>query len=152
MGYNAGEAHDFLTDLGDAGRSLYLWRQIPLDALYPAALALTLVRLFARSRKSANDQRLIRLGQVIALSAALADYSENAGIVAMLLTWPTFWPALALATGGTTIAKSALTTLAVLLALVSVTRRFFRASPRSAPFLREDVLQDLVPLDPAAAN
>lgn len=42
-GYTFSQAHSLLDALGVSGRGFYLTRQIPLDLIYPALLALTLV-------------------------------------------------------------------------------------------------------------
>jgi hypothetical protein len=118
FGYGSSEAATLLNALGVEGRNYYLSRQIPLDLLYPAMFAVTLIATVFWFGKRMPNSSLVRLGINLAVGAVLFDYAENLGIVAMIRSWPDTSDALVFATSAATIAKSALTTLAVLLTLV----------------------------------
>jgi len=114
VGYSPQDATAIVGGLGAEGRQYYLQRQIPLDTLYPALLALTLIfamRWFGS--RIAND-RLVRVGIILAVGAALCDYAENLGIVAMIWSWPNLSDALVHASSAASMSKSVLTTLAFL--------------------------------------
>jgi len=118
LGYRPADAATLLEALGVEGRAYYLSRQIPLDTLYPATLALTLVATIYWFGQRIPNSKLVRLGMVLSVSSALFDYVENIGIAAMIWNWPEASVPLVYAASTATIAKSALTTLAVLLVLI----------------------------------
>ena len=61
---------------------------------------------------------LVRVGIILSISAALCDYVENLGIVAMILSWPDLSAPLVYASSAATLAKSIFTTAAVMIAIV----------------------------------
>jgi hypothetical protein len=113
FGYDALGAAQFLDALGAEGRNYYLSRQIPIDMVYPALFAMTLVSLFRGLRQRVVGRNLCNAGIAFSVGAALCDYAENLGIAAMIKTWPTLSPALVHASSGATVAKSGLTVAAV---------------------------------------
>lgn len=117
LGYGPAEAEMLLKALGADGRAYYLSHQIALDTLYPAMLALTLIAAILWFGKPMRDSRLVRLGIAVSVGCALFDYIENLGIVAMLLSGPDVSSLLVFFASAATIAKSALTTLAILMTL-----------------------------------
>jgi len=118
LGYNPQDAAALLEGLGDAGRRYYLSRQIPLDTAYPAVLALFLVSLMHWFGQWMPTRHLIRIGITISIGAALCDYSENLGIIAMIMRWPDLSVPLVYASSVATVAKSFLTTAAVTIAIL----------------------------------
>lgn len=120
FGYGPADAAALLDALGVEGRHYYLGYQIPLDTLYPAMLALTLIALMSLFGRRMPDSRLVRLGIILSIGAALFDYGENLGIVAMIGTWPAPPAHLIHAASAASVAKSILTTLAVFLAFLIV--------------------------------
>jgi len=117
-GYSPQEATALLEGLGVEGRRYYLNRQIPLDTAYPALLALTLVSLMRWFGQSIPSQRLVRVGIILSIGAALCDYSENLGIAVMVLNWPDLSGPIVHASSIATVAKSGLTTAAVMMAIL----------------------------------
>lgn len=118
LGYVPKDAAALLEGLGAEGRAYYLSHQIALDTLYPAMLALTLIATFSWFGRHMPGSKLVRFGIVLSVGCALFDYLENIGIAAMIWSWPEVSIALVFAASTATIVKSALTTLAVLLALL----------------------------------
>ncbi len=114
FGYGTIEAAELLDALGSEGRWYYLNRQIPLDTVYPAFLALTLVFAMLWFGARLPKSKLVRIGIKFSVGAAVFDYGENLGIVAMILSWPNLSDALVHATSVVSVAKSALTSVAVL--------------------------------------
>lgn len=112
-GYDADHARVLLATLGEEGRHYYLTRQIPLDAVYPALLALSLSGSWRYLLDQLDVRRpsLTRLGGLPVLAGAF-DYGENGLIVRLLLDFSdatvVAWTPLASAL---TVAKSATTTL-----------------------------------------
>lgn len=119
FGYGPLDAATLLDALGADGRAYYLSRQIPLDTIYPALLALTLSSTVCWFGRRMPGSRLVRLGVAFAVGSALFDYVENIGIVAMIYGWPDVSGSLVTAVSTATIAKSFMTTMAVMLALAT---------------------------------
>ncbi|WP_136439525.1 hypothetical protein [Pacificoceanicola onchidii] len=119
LGYGPADATTLFEALGAEGRAYYLGYQIPLDTLYPATLALTLITTLLWVRQRIPESKLVRYGIALSASSALFDYIENLGIVAMIWNWPSISVPLVYAASTATIAKSAITTLAVLVVLLS---------------------------------
>ena len=117
-GYSNEQANSLLSALGSGGRWYYLTRQIPLDLLYPALMALTLVSLLHWLGSRGVDRRLIQVGIWFSIGAASADYLENTGICLMILSWPETSTNTVLAASVASIVKSGLTTGAVLIVLL----------------------------------
>ena len=119
LGYDPSDAATLLDSLGADGREYYLSRQIPLDTLYPAILALTLSCAICWFGRRLPDRRLVHLGVAFAVGSAMFDYLENLGIVAMIHGWQDVSGSLVYAASAATIAKSVTTTLAVMLVLAT---------------------------------
>ena len=123
-GYSLDDAAALIASLGEDGRHLYLWRQIPLDTFYPALLALWsagAICWFARPLRPA-PKRLFQTVASLAFVAALFDYLENTLIVWMLNTAPDLSPTLVGMASLATLAKSGFTTvvsIAVLLSMIA---------------------------------
>ncbi len=115
LGYNSEEVADLFSGLGEDGRHYYLSRQLPLDTLYPALLALTLACTMRWLGLSLPSSKIIRIGIATSVGAALFDYCENLGIMAMILSWPNLSEFLVHLTSAASVAKSVLTILALLL-------------------------------------
>src|SRR6056297_3263692 len=79
FGYAPADAAELLGGLGKDGRKYYLTRQIPLDTLYPALLALTLSSTICWFGRRMPNSGLVRLGVTLAVGSALFDYLENLG-------------------------------------------------------------------------
>ena len=130
-GYDAKDAAELLSALGDSGRRYYLTRQVPLDMVYPALLGLTLVFTLQWLGRGYISAGLLRVGVIVAISAAACEYAENTGIVVMILNWPTLSHHLVTATSIASVLKAVLTTFAVLFVLFAAGRRL---RPHSAEF------------------
>lgn len=113
-GYGPQDAIAILEGLGAEGRQYYLHCQIPLDTLYPALLAATLIFAMRWFGTRISNDRLVRVGIILSGGAALCDYAENLGIVAMIRSWPDLSDALVYASSAASVSKSVLTTLAFL--------------------------------------
>jgi hypothetical protein len=135
-GYSAEQADSLLSALGSSGRQYYLTRQIPLDLVYPALMALTLVSLLKWLGLRGAHRKLVQIGFWFSIGAAVADYLENVGICLMILSWPETSANTVLAASVASIVKSGLTTAAVVSVLLAVVfwafkriRTYARAMP-----------------------
>ena len=120
-GYSPEQANALLNALGADGNRYYLTRQIPLDLMYPALMAITLISIFKWLATKYVAQKLTKIGVWLSLGAAVADYLENVGIVVMILNWPEPQIYLVHAASTASIAKAGLTTLAVLAVVIGLT-------------------------------
>lgn len=123
-GYSPEMAFEFLNALGTDGRTAYLKFQLPLDLLYPPLFALTLAGLCHWIGIMTNARKLAGFGVAASWASAGLDYIENAGITAILLSWPELPNALVHFTSLATITKSLATSLAVTLLVILIIRRF----------------------------
>ena len=98
--YTADFAYQWFSAMGEAGRQFHLTRIMPLDLLFPPAFAAfqfcLLGLLFRATTKEENPLRLTLLLPFLYL---LLDYSENVGITAMLINYPTRLNLVAVTTG-----------------------------------------------------
>lgn len=117
-GYSPQEAAELLEALGKEGRTYYLARQIPLDIVFPALLAMTLVSAICWFGVRLPNRKLVGFGIALSVSAALFDYAENLGVSLMILNWPDLSHALVHATSAASVAKASLTTVAALTTLL----------------------------------
>lgn len=119
-GYSAEEGRTFLAALNDEGRALYLGPQALLDVAYPALLAAVLT-LGAYLMLRPGGRRLRWATAAAAVAGAGCDYLENVLVRGMLQADPAGVPDSALrAASAGTILKSAFSTLAFILFLVSL--------------------------------
>ncbi|MEP0519002.1 MAG: hypothetical protein ABJO09_04345 [Hyphomicrobiales bacterium] len=125
-GYSSEKAYALLDALGGDGRQYYLTRQIPLDLIYPAFMALTLVSFLKWLASQGVNRVLTQIGAWLSVGAALADYLENAGICTLILNWPAPQAGLVYAASAASIAKAVLTTLAVLTTTIGLTIWLYR--------------------------
>lgn len=112
MGYDPSYAVSLLEKLGVEGRNAYLYRQIPVDLIYPFLFAISygvlLGYLLNKVNGLKNNYFYLCLVPVF---AGFFDYMENFGIVNMILSYPDLWvPAIHL-TNFFTIMKSLLSTI-----------------------------------------
>lgn len=118
LGYSPADAATLLNALGAEGSEYYLRNQIPLDTIYPAMLALTLIAAIGWFGQNMPNSKLVHFGIALSVGAALFDYCENIGIAAMIWTWPDISVVLVYAASTASIAKSVFTTLSVSMALI----------------------------------
>lgn len=121
-GYSYDSARDLIAALGQEGRRIYLWRQIPLDTAYPALFAISVagaICWFSRIL-AAPLNGLFRAVSYTAYLAGMADYLENALIVTMLNSGAEMSPSLTRFASAATISKSVLTSVAMTALLLAI--------------------------------
>ncbi len=121
--YTASEAYAALNAYGPAGRDFDLGSELTVDLVYPIIYSLffSLATLYFLGRTARAHGALARLA-LLPFVALVADYLENAGLIALLLAYPQQLPALAAATGILTTTKWALQGLSLLLLVASAIR------------------------------
>ena len=110
-GYSFVYAIKLLDTLGSDGRELYLYRQLPLDFIYPGLFAvscsLLLSWLFLTTQKT--NSKLFYFCY-IPVAAGLFDYFENIFVVSILTSYPNVSEVSISFASTMTIVKSVLTT------------------------------------------
>ena len=88
-GYGPEYIRTLFWKLDDQGRDYYLFRQIPLDLLFPALFAWTntLLLVFLLSKVGGKALGFIPTA-IIPISAGIFDYSENIALILLLLIFP----------------------------------------------------------------
>ncbi len=88
-GYSYEHAISLLETLGEVGRSVYLFQQLPVDFVYPGLFAISyalfLTWLFAKSFEPNSKIFFLVLVPVL---GGLFDYLENIGIILMINAFP----------------------------------------------------------------
>lgn len=118
-GYSAPYINQLLTALGESGRHTYLYKQLPMDMLYPGLFGITYCLLLAwlLSKLSKTDSFLFLFCYLPPL-AGLFDYLENFGIITLLKTYPHQTDVMVSVTNTFTILKSGLTTVYFVVLLI----------------------------------
>lgn len=88
-GYDAAHVARLFEHLGSEGRAYYLYRQLPLDMLYPALFAATYALLLrALLRRLRWQGALWRVVPWLPVAGGVMDYAENAVLIRQLLVYP----------------------------------------------------------------
>ena len=120
-GYSYEYAIELLDTLGSNGRELYLYKQLPLDFIYPGlfsvSCSLFLSWLFLKSQKA--DSKLFYFCYVPVV-AGLFDYFENILIVRILTSYPNVSEVSVSLASSMTIIKSVLTTVFFVLLIIGL--------------------------------
>ena len=88
-GYNSEYIQTLFSTLGEDGRGVYLFNQIPVDMIYPFLFGISYCLLIAYFLKKLNKfNSLFFYLCLLPVIAGLADYLENFGIITMLNNYP----------------------------------------------------------------
>ena len=119
-GYSSEYIHTLFTTLGNKGREVYLFNQIPIDMIYPVLFGISYCLLLAFVLNKLNKLNTILFyGCFFPLIAGIADYMENFNIIAMLTNYPNISSPIATMTNSFTILKSVFTTIYFVILLVA---------------------------------
>lgn len=131
-GYTSEYVKTLFNNLGNEGRSAYLYKQIPVDMIYPLLFGVSycMVMAYFLNKLGKLDSKLIYLCYIPILSG-LFDYLENIGIILMLIGYPDISMGLIKLTSIFSVCKSVSTTiffmmliiLLIILALIKIKRR-----------------------------
>ena len=122
-GYSYDYAIELLSSLGEEGRDEYLYRQLPLDFIYPALFSISSSLLLAWLflKRHEENSRIFYLC-LVPIFAGIFDYLENVFIIVMIFTFPDVSRFHVAFASNVTIVKSGLTTMFFLLLLFAFVR------------------------------
>lgn len=111
-GYSAEYVNTLLDALGEQGRNAYLFKQLPVDMVYPFLFAVSYCLLFAYFLdKLGKLESPLFYFSLLPLLAGLFDYGENIGIITMLNNYPDNSDLLTQITNVFSVLKSSITTI-----------------------------------------
>lgn len=118
-GYGVEYVMSLFETLGEEGRRVYLWNQIPLDMLYPGLFGITysLLLFYILRILLTKDSNWFFLA-FLPVAGGLFDYLENIGIIIMLNSYPSFSALLVRLTSISTVLKSISITISFVVLLV----------------------------------
>jgi len=121
MGYSSDYIQLLFTTLGEEGRAIYLWRQIPADMLYPILFAISncLIMAYFLKKIKQFDSLLFYLCTLPIISG-IADYLENFSIISLLNSFPDLSSFTMKASHLFTVIKSATTTVYFTALLITI--------------------------------
>jgi len=134
MGYDVAYVKTLFETLGDEGRNYYLFRQLPLDMIYPALFAISyfMIMVYFLKKLKRLDTSYFYLC-LLPLIAGIADYLENFGIIMLLKSHPNITKTLVTATSTFSMIKSTSTTLyfigLTVVLIVLAYKKIFRKEP-----------------------
>lgn len=121
LGYDLDDVNALFTALGEKGRGIYLYSQIPVDMIYPFLFGISYSLIYAYFlHKLGKLDSVFFYVSLLPLVAGTADYLENTGIVLMLTSFPNVSPVMASLTNVCSIIKSASTTLFFILLILLI--------------------------------
>ena len=136
-GYSYQQAISLLESLGEDGRNVYLFQQLPVDFIYPGlfaiSYALLLTWLFAKSFTTNSKIFLLVLVPVL---GGLFDYLENIGIIIMINAFPNISQKLVGVVSAFTLLKSAFTAGFYILLLLGIFSFIIRKINKATPSIR----------------
>ena len=120
-GYDSDYINALFITLGDNGRYVYLYNQIPIDMIYPLLFGITycLILAYFLNKLSKLKSPLFYLC-LLPLIAGLFDYMENIGVITMLINYPNNSQNLMKSTNLFTIIKSMTTTVYFLCLIITL--------------------------------
>lgn len=111
-GYDSEYVHALFETLGVKGRDFYLYKQIPVDMIYPFLFGISYCLLIAYFLKKLNKLNTTFFYLCfLPIIAGIADYLENFGIINMLNNYPNLSPISIDTTNAFSIVKSMATTI-----------------------------------------
>ncbi len=111
-GYNAEYIFTLFRTLGEDGRRVYLFNQIPVDMIYPGLFGISyclIIAYFLNKLNKLNSGFFYLC--ILPIIAGFADYLENIGIITLLNNYPNLSQNLMSATNIFSIIKSTTTTI-----------------------------------------
>lgn len=110
-GYSSEYVRQLLEALGETGRHVYLWQQLPLDMIYPGLFAISYSLLAAFFLNKLSIVGWFQYFCLVPFLGGALDYLENIGTITMLNQYPTFSPQIASVTSIFSILKSITSTV-----------------------------------------
>lgn len=125
-GYSYNYAKELLGNLGKQGRAFYLFRQLPLDLIYPALFALSNTLILSFFLKKIQKFEKLFLLILFPVFGGIFDYLENFGIIYMLKFYPNLSENLVKIISIFTVTKSVFTSLYFVILLSVLGILFFK--------------------------
>lgn len=120
-GYSLSYASELLNSLGEDGRHLYLFTQLPLDFIYPALFSITYsLMLVWLCGKLFNKNSKIYYFLLVPFLAGIFDYIENIFIIRMINSFPDIQEITVKVASTFTILKSSFTMVFFVLLIVGL--------------------------------
>jgi len=89
MGYDSEYINSLFEALGENGRQVYLYSQLPVDMIYPFLFGISYCLLIGYFLKKLNKSHSVFFYLCfLPIIAGIADYLENIGIITMLNDYP----------------------------------------------------------------
>lgn len=131
-GYDHAYVRVLFDTLGSQGRNTYLYRQIPLDMLYPGLFGISycLVMAYFLNKLEKLEGNFFYLC-LIPIFAGIFDYGENIGIITMINSYPDISVLTSQITNIFSILKSASTSIyfiSLIVCLVAICKRALRTA------------------------
>lgn len=125
-GYSFSYAKELLGNLGKTGRAFYLFRQLPLDLIYPGLFALSNTLILSYFLKKIQKFDTFFLLVLFPIFGGIFDYLENFGIIYMLKVYPDLSENLVKIISIFTVTKSVFTSLYFVILLSVLGILFFK--------------------------
>ena len=120
MGYDSEYINSLFEALGEEGRQVYLYYQLPIDMIYPFLFGVSYCLLIGYFLKKINKLNSVFFYLCfLPVIAGIADYLENLGIITMLNNYPVLSQATMGSTNIFSILKS-MTTTVFFISLISI--------------------------------
>ena len=120
MGYDSEYINSLFEALGEEGRQVYLYYQLPIDMIYPFLFGVSYCLLIGYFLKKINKLNSVFFYLCfLPVIAGIADYLENLGIITMLNNYPVLSQATMNSTNIFSILKS-MTTTVFFISLISI--------------------------------
>lgn len=119
VGYSPAEAYTNFTNLGSAGRQMYLFVEVTADVVYPLATAILFALLLARLQSLTGAMPYKKL-PFLPFFTLFFDYLENMGLVTALLSFPQNLPLVIEISSVMTLLKWAFAAVNLLIVLVLI--------------------------------
>lgn len=118
-GYDSDYVNNLFATLGDNGRTVYLYNQIPIDMIYPFLFGVSYCLVLGYFLNKLNKLKgaFVYLC-LLPLIAGVFDYLENFGIITMLINYPHNSQNLIKITNAFTVIKSMATTVYFLVLII----------------------------------
>ena len=121
MGYDLDYINTLFKQLGEEGRGIYLYDQLPVDMIYPFLFGTSYCLIWGYFLNKLDKLNSVYFyASLLPIIAGIADYLENIGIGLMLTSFPDISPRIALVTNVFSMTKSIATTIYFVLLLVLI--------------------------------
>jgi hypothetical protein len=119
-GYNLAYVKKLMEALGETGRHYYLFRQLPVDLVFPFFFAISNCLIISWFLKKLGKSDSIFFVCYLPLIAGFFDYAENFTVISILINYPKISDSLVQVSNLFSVLKSSSTTVSLTVLLVIV--------------------------------